>query len=82
MKTNNVYLNESLCPSYKLILGKCNAVLKKKYRTSLYIANGKIKIIYETNNGNVTSDVNHEADLLEIFGNDIVDEINNERAAQ
>ena len=82
LKTNKVYVNESLCPSYKRILGKCNALLKKKYITSFYTVNGKIKITYEANNGNVTSVVNHEEDLLEIFGKDIMDEINYERAAQ
>ena len=30
----------------------------------------------------VTNVVNHEEDLLEIFGKDIIDEINWERAAQ
>ena len=82
MKTNKVCVNESLCPSYKRILGKCNALLKKKDITSFYTANGKIKITYEANNGSVTSLVNHEEDLLEIFGKDIMDEINYERAAQ
>ena len=82
LKTNKVYVNESLCPSYKRILGKCNALLKKKYITSFYTVNGKIKITYEANNGNVTSVVNHKEDLLEIFGKDIMDEINYERAAQ
>ena len=52
LKTNKVYVNESLCPSYKRILGKCNAVLKKKYITSFCTINGKMKITYEANNGN------------------------------
>lgn len=39
------------------------------------------KIIYEANNGHVTSMVSHKGDLLGIFGKDIVDEINNDRAA-
>ena len=82
MKTNKVYVIESLYPSYKRILGKCNALLKKKYIASFYAVNGKIKITYEANNGIVASVVNHEVDLLEIFGKDIVDEINYERAAQ
>ena len=56
--------------------------LKKNYRASFYNVNGKIKITYETNNGIVTSVVNHEEDLLEIFGKDIMDETNYERAAQ
>ena len=81
LKINKVYVNESLCPSYKRILSKCNAVLKKKYITSFYTTNGEIKITYEANNGNVTSVVNYEEDLLEIFGKDILDEINYERAA-
>ena len=80
LKTNEVYLNKSLCPIHKHILGKCNALLKKKYITSFYTVNRKIKITYEANNGNVTSVVNHE-DLLEIFSKDIIDEINYERAA-
>ena len=82
LKTNKVYVNESLCPSYKCIITKCNALLKKKYIASFYTINGKIKITYEANNGIVTSVVNHEEDLLEIFSKDIVDEINYERAAQ
>ena len=28
LKTNKLYVNESLCPIYKRILGKCNALLK------------------------------------------------------
>ena len=73
LKTNKVYVNESLCPSYKCIITKCNALLKKKYIASFYTINGKIKITYEANNGIVTSVVNHEEDLLEIFTKDIVD---------
>ena len=64
-----------------VLLGKCNALLKKKYITSFHTVNGKIKITYEANNGNVTSLVNHEEDLLKIFGKDVIDEINYERAA-
>ena len=82
LKTNKVYVNESLCPSYKCILSKCNALLKNEYIASFYTINGKIKITYDANNGIVTSVVNHEEDILEIFGKDIVDEINYERAAQ
>ena len=66
---------KSLCPNYKGILGKCNSLLKKKYLTSFCTVNGKIKTIYGANNGNVASVVNHEADLEEIFGKDIVGQI-------
>ena len=78
MKTNKVYVNEYLCPSYKRIIGKCNALLKKKYITSFYTVNGKIKITYKANNGNVTTVVIHKEDLFKIFGKDIIDEINYE----
>ena len=43
LNTNEVYLNESLCPSYKRVLGKCNELLKKKYITSLP-STGKSKL--------------------------------------
>ena len=57
-------------------------LVKKKYIASLYTVNGKIKITYEANNVIGTSVVNHEEGLLEIFGKDILDEINYERAVQ
>ena len=76
-----VLVNESLSPSYNHILSKCNALLKKKYITSFYTIKGKIKITYEANNANVTSVVNHRG-LLEIFGKDIMDEMNYKSAAQ
>ena len=37
---------------------------------------------YKANNGIATSVVNHEEDLLEIFGKGIADEINYERTAK
>ena len=49
LKTNKAYVNESLCPSYKRILGKCNALRKKKCIASFYTVNEKIKITYEAN---------------------------------
>ena len=64
------------------VLRKFNALLKKKYLTLFYTVNVKTKIIYEANKRNVTSVVNDKANLVEIFGKDMVDEINNERAAQ
>ena len=64
------------------VLRKFNALLKKKYLTLFYTVNVKTKIIYEANKGNVTSVVNDKANLVKIFGKDMVDEINNERAAQ
>ena len=52
------------------------------WEKAFYTVNRKIKITYEANNGNVISVVNYKGNLLEIFGKDIVDEMNYERAAQ
>ena len=52
LKTNKAYVNESLCSSYKRILSKCNALLKKKCIASFYTVNEKIKITYEASIGN------------------------------
>ena len=82
LKTNKVFVNESLSPNYKRILGKCNPLLKNKYIASFYTINEKMKITYDAKNGIVTSVVNHEENMLDIFGKGIVDEINYERAVQ
>ena len=52
-----------------------DSLLKKKYIKSFYTVDGKIEIIYQPNNGNGTSVVNQEANLVEIFGKVIVDEM-------
>ena len=41
-----MYVNESLCPARKRILGKRNALLKKKYVDVFYTISGKVKIKY------------------------------------
>lgn len=63
---NKRFLHELLYLNYKCILGKCNSLLKKKDITSFYTINGKCRIIYEVNIGNITSVVNHEVDLATI----------------
>ena len=45
-KSQKVYLNQSLCPVYKHILGKRNALLTKKDVDAFYTINGKIKVKY------------------------------------
>ena len=39
-----VYVNESLCPAYNIILGKCNALYKSRHISAFYTINGKILI--------------------------------------
>ena len=74
-KANKVYVKEPLCPSHKRILGKCNSLLKIKYIAPFYTVKVKVKIKYEANNGNVSSVANQEADLVEIIGEEIADEM-------
>lgn len=54
----------------------CNSLLKKKYVTSFYTVNRKIKIIYKVNNSSATALDNYEVDLIEALGKDILDEVN------
>ena len=53
-------------------LGKCNALLKKKYVDAFYTINGKNKIKYGCRNGQETTQISHEKDLIEVFGIDIM----------
>ena len=67
LKSQKIYVNESLCPAYKRVLGKCNALLKKKYVDAFYTINGKVKIKYGCRNGQETTEISHEKDLIEVF---------------
>ena len=78
LKSQKIYINESLCPAYKSILGKCNALPKKKYVDAFYTINGKVKIKYGCRNGQETTEISHEKDLIEIFDIDIMRAIDEE----
>ena len=75
LKTQNIYVNESLCPPYWKLLGKCNALLKRKYISNLCLVNGKLKIKRGPTDDRAT-DIKHEDDLRQIFGDEIINEIN------
>ena len=62
LKTQKMYVDESLCPLYWKLLGKCNALLKRKYISSFYSVNGKLKIKREPTDDRAT-DIKHEDDL-------------------
>ena len=68
----------NLCPAHKRILGKCNALLKKKYVDAFYTNNGKVKIKYGCRNGLETTEISHEKELLEVFGIDIMRAVDEE----
>ena len=71
LKSQKIYVNESLYPAYKRTLGKCNALLKKKYVDAFYTINRKVKIKYGCRNGQETTEKSHEKNLIKAFGIDI-----------
>ena len=69
--TNRLYINESLCPPYRILHGKLKTLYKKNIIHSFWVWNGAVK--YKMNDhGNATS-VLHLNDLTEVFG-DVADE--------
>ena len=71
-----------MCHAYKRILGKCNAVLKKKYVDAIYTINGKVKIKYGCRNGQETTEISHEKDLTEVFGIGIMTTVDEEHESK
>ena len=70
-----MYVNESLCPYCRKLLGKCNSPLKKNQLKSFYTINSKLKIKYDSNSGEVSAVITHDEDLLEIFGSEIMSRV-------
>ena len=64
------------------ILGKCNALLKKKYVDTFYTINGKVEINYGCRNGQETTEISHEKDLIEVFGKDIMRAVDKEHESK
>ena len=75
LKTQKIYVNESLCPLYQKLLGKCNALLKRKYISNCCWVHGKLKIKRGPTDDRATN-IKHEDDLWQIFGDEIINEIN------
>ena len=78
LKSEKIYVNESLCPAHKRILGKCNALLKKKYVDAFYTINGKVKIKYGGRNRQETTEISHEKDLIKVSDIDITKSLGEE----
>ena len=66
-------------PTFRQLLGKNNSVHKIKKLNSFYTIKGKIKIRFERENEEVKIEINHEADLVDIFGLELISSINRER---
>ncbi|XP_066930321.1 putative leucine-rich repeat-containing protein DDB_G0290503 [Clytia hemisphaerica] len=69
---HKIYINESLCPYYRGLFGKCNALFKKKLVKSFYTINGTIRIIDSNDNKLV---IGHIHDLESHFGKKVIDSI-------
>ena len=63
----------------KRLLGKWNVLFKKKQIESFYRINSKIKIKYYVVNGECKTEISHEEHLVDIFGTEIMQEIDAER---
>ena len=72
-------MNESLCPAFRQLLGKCNSLQKLKKLNSFYAINGKINIRFKRENQEVNTEINHEADLGDMFGPELISSVNRER---
>ena len=72
LRSNKIYVNKS----FRQLLGKCNSLHKIKKLNSFYTINGKIKIRSERGNEAVNTEINHEGDLADIFGAELISSIN------
>ena len=75
LNAQKIYVNESLCRPYRQLLGKCNALFKKKQLTSFYTVNGKLKIVYDNDNTEEVAVISHVQDLYDIFDEEVMAEI-------
>ena len=71
-------MNESLCPDYWKLIGKCNRLLKKNLLKSFYTINGKLKIKYNWDDGEFSAVITHGEDMLEVFRIEIMSTVESE----
>ena len=79
LRSNKIYVNISLRPAFRQLLGKCYSLHKIKKLNSFYTMNSKIKIRFERENEEVNIEINYEADLVDIFEVELISSINRER---
>ena len=65
LNVQKIYVNKSLCPKYKQLLGKCNLLFKRGECIGFYTLNGKIKVKI---NEDQTKIINRDVDLIQHFG--------------
>ena len=74
-----IYVNEWLCPKYRQLLGKCNALFKRGECIGFCTINGKIRVKI---NDDQTKIIGHNVDLVRHFGEAIMQAIEEERYAR
>ena len=75
-----IYINESLCPTYRRLFGVCNALYRKKQLTSSYTLNGSIMVCREE--GGEKKAIGHINDLKGMFEEGVVEKIMDEHAGK
>ena len=66
----NIYINESLCPQYQKLDYACRKLKKAGHMHSTWFFNGKLQ--YKLSENGDRAYVNHPADLLAKFPNDVI----------
>ena len=79
LRSNKIYITKILCPAFRQLLGKFNSLHKLKKLNSFYTIKIKIKIRFGRENEEVNTEINHEADLVDVFGPELISSINRER---
>ena len=71
--SGKIYVNESLCPEYRRLLGICNGLHKAKKLASFFTINGSIKVTLKE--GGEKSIIGHMDDLNKLVGQKVVKEV-------
>lgn len=75
LKSGKIYVNESLCDAYRRLNGQCNRLFRKKKIKNFYVMNGKVIIKMDIEGVEETKLIEHEVDLIEIFGKTLISKL-------
>ena len=72
---SRIYVNESLCKSYRKLFGICNSLYKSKLIKSNFVMNGKLFV--ESTDGSKKI-IGHLADIIKLVGREKVEKVMDE----